>query len=255
MVKAAQVLGIIPARAHSTRFPFKIIHPILGKPMIQYVWEIAKQAKSLSDVIVATDHPDIFNCVTSFGGKAVMTPSELPSGSDRVAFVSKDKPADIIVNLQGDEPLLNPQFIDRLVDTLIKYPDSQLSTLAVARSQREELVNPNCVKVVFDKKGKALYFSRSPLASEKSGEFYKHIGIYAYRREALFEFCRLSPTTLEQTERLEQLRALQNGMTIQICVVNQDTIAVDTPEDVERVEDYLKKRDLSRGKITTKEDL
>jgi 3-deoxy-manno-octulosonate cytidylyltransferase (CMP-KDO synthetase) len=255
MVKAAQVLGIIPARAHSTRFPFKIIQPILGKPMIQYVWEIAKRAKSLSDVIVATDHPDIFNCVMSFGGKAVMTPSELPSGSDRVALVAKDRPADIVVNLQGDEPLLKPEFIDQLVDTLINHPNAQLSTIAVARNNRDELVNPNCVKLIFDKNGRALYFSRSPLMSEPSGQFYKHIGIYAYRREALFEFCRLSPSSLEQTERLEQLRALQNGMAIQICVVDQDTIAVDAPEDVAKVEDYLKKRDLSRGKMTTKEDL
>lgn len=253
MVKAAQVLGIIPARAHSTRFPFKILAPILGKPMIQYVWEKAKKAKSLSEVIVATDHVDIFNCVKSFGGQVVMTPSELPSGSDRVAFVAKDKPADIIVNLQGDEPLLNPKSIDRLVDTLVNHPDSQLSTLAVRRNDSGELANPNCVKVVFDDFGKALYFSRSPLASGNSGEFFKHIGIYAYRREALFQFCSLKPSSLEVTEKLEQLRALQHGMAIQVCVVDQDTIAVDVPQDVFKVEDYLKKSDLSRGKMSTGE--
>lgn len=253
MVKAAQVLGIIPARAHSTRFPFKILAPIVGKPMIQHVWEKAKKAKSLSEVIVATDHVDIFNCVKSFGGQVVMTPSELPSGSDRVAFVAKDKPADIIVNLQGDEPLLNPQSIDRLVDTLVNHPDSQLSTLAVRRNDSGELANPNCVKVVFDDFGKALYFSRSPLASGNSGEFFKHIGIYAYRREALFQFCSLKPSSLEVTEKLEQLRALQHGMAIQVCVVDQDTIAVDVPQDVFKVEDYLKKSDLSRGKMSTGE--
>ena len=254
MVKAAQVLGIIPARAHSTRFPFKILAPILGKPMIQHVWEKARRATSLSEVIVATDHVDIFNCVKSFGGHVVMTPSELPSGSDRVAFVAKDKSADIIVNLQGDEPLLNPQSIDRLVDTLVNHPDSQLSTLAVRRSDAGELGNPNCVKVVFDDSGKALYFSRSPLATQPSGEFFKHIGIYAYRREALFRFCNLKPSSLELTEKLEQLRALQHGMAIQVCVVDQDTIAVDVPQDVSKVEDYLKKSDLSRGKMSTGED-
>lgn len=254
MVKTAQVLGIIPARAHSTRFPFKILAPILGKPMIQYVWEAAKKAKTLSDVVVATDHSDIFDCVKSFGGQVVMTPSELPSGSDRVAYVAKDRSADIIVNLQGDEPLLKPQFIDQLVDTLIHHPNSQLSTLAVVRNDREEWVNPNCVKVVFDDRGRALYFSRSPLASLTSGEFYKHIGIYAYRRDALFEFCQLSPSSLELTERLEQLRALQHGMAIQVCVVDQDIIAVDVPQDVSKVEDYLKKRELSRVKISTGEN-
>lgn len=253
MVKTAQVLGIIPARAHSTRFPFKILTPILGKPMIQYVWEAAKASRALSEVIVATDHSEIFKCVKAFGGEAVMTPSELTSGSDRVAFVAKDRPAEIIVNLQGDEPLLKPEFIDQLVDTLINFPNSQLSTLAVQRKNSEEWVNPNCVKVVFDDRGKALYFSRSPLASFKSGEFFKHIGIYAYRRESLFEFCQLPPSSLELTEKLEQLRALQHGMAIQVCVVNQDTIAVDVPQDVSKVEDYLKKRELSRGKMSTGE--
>ncbi len=255
MVKAAQVLGIIPARAHSTRFPFKILAPILGKPIIQYVWEVAKRAQSLNDVIVATDHPDILNCVKSFGGHGVMTPSDLPSGSDRVAFVAKNSPAEIIVNLQGDEPLLNPQSIDLLVNSLIQHPNCHLSTLAVKRTNPNELANPNCVKVVFDDQGKALYFSRSPLISQKSGEFFKHMGIYAYRRDSLFEFCKLSPSCLEQAERLEQLRALQHGMAIHVCIVDQDTIAVDVPEDVSKVEDYLKKTDLSQVKMTTREGL
>lgn len=221
--------------------------------MIQHVWERAQTAKSLTSIIVATDHRDIFDCVQSFGGQAVMTPSDLPSGSDRVALVAKDKSADIIVNLQGDEPLLNSESIDQLVDSLIRNPKSQLSTLAVLRNDREEFLNSNCVKVVFDSQGRALYFSRSPLASQASGEFFKHIGIYAYRRESLFEFCRLEPSSLEVTEKLEQLRALQHGMTIQVCVVEQDTIAVDVPQDIHKVEDYLKKRVLSRGKMSTGE--
>jgi 3-deoxy-manno-octulosonate cytidylyltransferase (CMP-KDO synthetase) len=241
MVKAAQVIGIIPARAHSTRFPFKILAPILGKPMIQHVWELAIRAQTLSEVVVATDHEDIFNCVQGFGGKVRMTPSDLPSGSDRVAWVAKDLKADIVVNLQGDEPLLKPEFIDRLVKGLQDQAQCQLSTLAVKRADAKELNNPNCVKVVFDSKGKALYFSRSPLASEPTGVFYKHIGIYAYRRDALFEFCRLTPSELELTEKLEQLRALQNGMKILVCVVAHDTMAVDVPSDIPKVEDYLKK--------------
>ncbi len=253
MVKTAQVLGIIPARAHSTRFPFKMLAPILNKPMIQYVWEIAQQAQSLDEVIVATDHETIVNCLQGFGGTALMTPAELPSGSDRVAYVAKERSADIIVNLQGDEPLLNPKAIDYLVQALIQQPDCDISTLAVKRAEPQELNNPHCVKVVFDHSGKALYFSRSPLVSSKTGDFYKHIGIYAYRREALLKFCSLVPSSFEIAEKLEQLRALQNGMKIQVCVVEEDTIAVDTPQDIQKVEDYLKKRDLSRVKISTKE--
>ncbi|MSP18683.1 MAG: 3-deoxy-manno-octulosonate cytidylyltransferase [Bdellovibrionales bacterium] len=241
MVKAAQVIGIIPARAHSTRFPFKILFPILGKPMIQYVWELARRSTSLTEVIIATDHIEIFNAVKSFGGRVVMTPSELASGSDRVAFVAKDHAADIIVNLQGDEPLLNPIFIDSLVKSLMIDPESEISTLAVRKTDPQELANPNCVKVVFDSKNKALYFSRSPLVSHNSGEFFKHIGIYAYRRDTLLKFCQLPIGTLEQVERLEQLRALENGMGIQVCVVDQDTLAVDVPEDIIKVEDILKK--------------
>ncbi|MCX6102819.1 MAG: 3-deoxy-manno-octulosonate cytidylyltransferase [Proteobacteria bacterium] len=241
MVKAAQVIGIIPARAHSTRFPFKILFPILGKPMIQYVWELARRSKSLTEVIIATDHIEIFNTVKSFGAKVVMTPSELASGSDRVAFVAKDHAADIIVNLQGDEPLLNPIFIDSLVKSLIMHSESEISTLAVRKTDPQELANPNCVKVVFDSKNKALYFSRSPLASHSSGEFFKHMGVYAYRRDTLLKFCQLPVGTLEKVERLEQLRALENGMGIQVCVVDQDTVAVDVPEDIIKVEDILKK--------------
>ncbi|MBM4316687.1 MAG: 3-deoxy-manno-octulosonate cytidylyltransferase [Deltaproteobacteria bacterium] len=253
MNKAAQVLGIIPARAHSTRFPFKILTPISGKPMIQHVWELACRASTLDEVLIATDHEAILECVKGFGGTAMMTPSELPSGSDRIAFVAKEWSADIVVNLQADEPLLNPRFIDNLVQSLQLNPDCQISTLAVSRTETQELHNPNCVKVVLDNQGRALYFSRSPLMNDKEGYFYKHIGIYAYRRDSLLEFCRLAPSSLEQAERLEQLRALQNGMRIQVCLVDQDTIAVDVPDDVAKVEDYLKKRDLSRGKMATKE--
>lgn len=254
MVKTAQVIAVIPARAHSTRFPFKIIAPILGKPMVQYVWESAKMAKTLDDVWIATDHEEIFNCVKSFGGNVVMTPSDLPSGSDRVARVSRDMTANIIVNLQGDEPLLKSEYIDRLVESLKQHPEAQITTLALKRTDLSDLNNPNCVKVVCDDFGRALYFSRQPLSSSENGEFLKHVGIYAYRRESLFEFCRLSPSSLERSEKLEQLRALQNGMKIQVCLIEQDSIAVDVPEDIKKVEDYLKKNILSHGKIELKED-
>ncbi|MFM8316138.1 MAG: cytidylyltransferase domain-containing protein, partial [Deltaproteobacteria bacterium] len=153
-----------------------------------------------------------------------------------------------------DEPVLRPEDMDRLVETLKQHPEAQIATLAVRRTDPGELMNPNCVKVVCDDLGRALYFSRQRLASSENGEFLKHIGIYAYRRDSLFEFCRMTPSSLERSEKLEQLRALQNGMKIQVCLIEQDSISVDAPEDIKKVEDYLKKNNLSHGKIGLKED-
>ncbi len=240
MEAANTAFAVIPARAHSSRFPFKIIAPILEKPMIQYVWENANQAKTLSSVVIATDNEVIAEVIRGFGGKVVLTP-ELPSGSDRVAFVAKDSNADFIINIQGDEPLLSSQTIDRLVLALRENPLSDLSTLAVKLTDKSQLANPNCVKVVMNKSGEALYFSRAPLQTESDGTFFKHVGIYAYRKNALMKFCKLPQGKLELTEKLEQLRALENGMRIQVVEIENDTIAVDTPEDLKKVESYLRK--------------
>ena len=237
-------LGVIPARANSSRFPNKIIAPILGKPMIQYVWEAARRAESLSEVVVATDSEEIAAVVKGFGGNVVMTPSDLPSGTDRVAFVAKDllakdRPHDLVLNLQGDEPLLEPDFIDSLVADLRAHPTCSLATLVVQKRSPEEANNQNVVKAAVSSRGDALYFSRQPLFVSPDGAFFKHIGIYGFRRSALLTFCSLPPSLLEKAERLEQLRALENGMSIRAVRVERDTIAVDTPGDIARVEKVL----------------
>lgn len=241
MMKSATALGVIPARAHSSRFPFKVIAKILDKPMLQYVWENASQCRSLSRILIATDHSEVARVVQGFGATSVLTP-EFESGSDRVAFIAKDSPEEIVVNIQGDEPLLNPAFIDRLVNVLVANPSLDIATLAVKVNSEEQLKNPNVVKVVVNHLGEALYFSRSALLSKPSGDFLKHLGIYAYRRNALLKFCTLPQSILELTEKLEQLRALENGMKIQVVVVDEESNAVDAPEDIQRVEAILRER-------------
>lgn len=231
--------AVIPARAHSSRFPFKVIAPILNKPMIQHVWENALKAKTLSGIVIATDNEVVAEVIRAFGGEVVMTP-ELPSGSDRVAFVAKDRAADYIINIQGDEPLLPHANLDLLVAALKNNLNADISTLAVRVKDPEALKNPNVVKVIVDQKQRALYFSRAPLQIKSDGTFLKHIGIYGYRRESLMKFCALPPGSLEQCEKLEQLRALENGMTIQVVEIEHDTIAVDTEEDLKKVELYLR---------------
>ncbi len=238
-------LGVIPARADSTRFPLKILAPIAGKTLVQHVWEAAKRCRLLSDVVVATDSDKIIEVVNSFGGNAVMTPSECPSGSDRVAIVAKTASASIIVNLQGDEPLLSAEAVDELVNTLRSEPQWGMATLVVRKQSEQELNDSNVVKAVFDEKGRALYFSRCPLAWDRENRFYKHIGIYAYRRETLLQLCEWEPSALERSERLEQLRALEHGVAIKVIPVSGDTIAVDVPADIARVENYLKSKNPS----------
>lgn len=241
MNKSAIALGVIPARAHSSRFPFKVIAKILEKPMLQHVWERASQCKSLTRVLIATDHTDIARAVESFGGKSVLTP-EFQSGSDRVAFIAKDSPEEIVINIQGDEPLLEPETLDLLVEALVKNPKLDMATLAVRSSSPLQLQDPNVVKVVVNPLGEALYFSRGILPSKPNQEFLKHLGIYAYRRNSLLKFCSLPQSALELAEKLEQLRALENGMKIQVVIVDKETHAVDTPDDIEHVERKLRER-------------
>lgn len=251
---------IIPARFASTRFPGKPLVLLRNKPLIQHVYERAKASHLIDDVFVATDDERIFNCVEKFGGKAIMTSKMHPSGTDRIAeavdILIKEgynlKSDSIIINLQGDEPLIKPQMIDQLV-SLMKSCDLNknyqfIGTLAKKIEDEREFQNPNIVKVVFDRNGYALYFSRSPIPFDRekflkgisANDFmYKHIGIYGYTVEILKEFVKLSPSKLEKTESLEQLRALENGIKIKVEITEYDSFGIDTPEDLEVAEKCL----------------
>ncbi|MCS7187103.1 MAG: 3-deoxy-manno-octulosonate cytidylyltransferase [Armatimonadetes bacterium] len=247
------VVGVIPARFASTRFPGKVLALLWGKPIVQHVYERCKQAKTLSDVIVATDDERVKATVESFGGKCVMTSPEHPSGTDRIAEVARQLDCDVVVNIQGDEPLIAPEAIDAAVQPFFADPTLKMTTLATPIVDESEYINPNVVKVVVDRDGFALYFSRSPLPffrpkgkMAETPQFdlpedalvrpLRHIGLYAYRREFLLQFAQWSPTDLERTEGLEQLRALEHGIRIKVVMTPYRSIGVDTPEDLERLE-------------------
>lgn len=248
---------VIPARYDSTRFPGKPLALLKGKPLIQHVYEGCLGASLVKDVMVATDSEAILEKVLSFSGKAVMTSSKHLSGTDRVAEVASQLDYDIIVNVQGDEPLINPQMIDDVVD-LLSDSRADMGTLTKKIDNPQDIMDPNVVKIVFDKDNFALYFSRSPIpyyrellgsigfngiVKEKSlpDDFvmYKHVGIYSYRKEVLLKLSSMRQTRLEEIERLEQLRALENGFKIKVKETIFETIGVDTPEDMKRVEEWL----------------
>ncbi len=243
-----RVLGLIPARYASTRFPGKPLHPIAGKPLIEHVVERCKRAKSLSEVIVATDDRRIADVARKFC-RVEMTRADHPSGSDRIAEVAARCACDAVVNIQGDEPLIDPAVIDAVAAAL---GGNEMSTAATLIQDPAEYDNPNVVKVVVNVAGRALYFSRRTIpflrddASRSAGEqmaafpFLKHLGIYGYRRETLLRLVTFPVSPLEQAERLEQLRALENGIQIAVVQVKYDGVGVDTPEDVARVEAFLK---------------
>ena len=241
----ANILAIIPARYASTRFPGKPLALIHGKSMISRVVEQVKKSDSIHEVIVATDDARIFDHVSDFGGKAVMTSPEHQSGTDRCAEIAAAYPtADIVLNVQGDEPFIQAQQLDLLVDTLLKNPSFQIATLAKKISSIEELDNPNVVKLVMTANENALYFSRYPIPysrstqmSERLGkhDFYKHIGLYGFHSQTLLEISKLPPSPLELSESLEQLRWLENGYGIAVGITDLETIGIDTPEDLERV--------------------
>lgn len=248
------IIGIIPARWASSRFPGKPLADIAGKPMIQWVVERANQANTLSDVIVATDDERIQHAVQAFGGQAVMTPSDMASGTDRVAYVARDLKVDAVVNIQGDEPLIDPKSIDVLVKTLLQETSTRMATLVRRISDSEDLDNPNSVKVVLDIYNNALYFSRAalPFARDISKKmwalqfpYYEHIGMYAYRKTFLLELTELPLSTLEQAEKLEQLRVLENGFKIKVGIVDDKPVGVDVPEDIVRVEKRIKELDIT----------
>lgn len=238
-----KVLGVIPARLGSTRLPEKVLRPIHGKPMIQHVWERARQAKKISDVVIACDDARIVKAVEDFGGRAMLTRVDHPNGSSRVAEVAAKEKAEILINIQGDEPAMRPEGIDQLAEVLIQNPDLQVATLAVRKTSREEYENPNVVKVVVDGQGNALYFSRSPIPyfreSKASLSFLKHQGIYGYRKDFLIQFVNWGAGVLEEVEKLEQLRILERGFKIRVIETPYDSQGVDTAEDLARVAEIL----------------
>ena len=242
-----KVIGIIPARYGSTRFPGKPLALIAGKPLIRHVVERCQQAKSLAEVIVATDDTRIWEVVQNFC-RAEMTAPDHPSGSDRIAEVARRCEGDAIVNVQGDEPLIDPAVIDVVAGALA---DTEMSTAATLMENPEEYEDPNVVKVVINTAGRALYFSRRTIpyvrdaangsVSEQLAAypFWKHVGIYGYRREALLRLVKYPVSPLERAEKLEQLRALENGISIGVVKVDYHSVGVDVPEDVARVEKLL----------------
>jgi 3-deoxy-manno-octulosonate cytidylyltransferase (CMP-KDO synthetase) len=242
-----QKAAIIPARFGSTRFPGKPLALILGKPLIQWVYEQALKVKDLSGVWVATDDGRIKACVENFGGQVVMTRADHPSGSDRLAEAASLlnlAPEDIVINIQGDQPVFPPDLISQLAGVLARDPDVVMVTPVRRETDPAAAANPNAVKVVFDRAGRALYFSRSPLPCWRDGGqtyFYRHIGIYAYRVQFLKEFVHLPPGRWEEAEKLEQLRALEHGFSIHIVETDGDTREVDTPEDLRQVEEFLRR--------------
>jgi len=239
------VLAVIPSRFAAQRFPGKPLALIAGKPLVQWVWEAAKAAKRVTRVVVATDSDKIARAVRDFGGEAVMTSPRCPSGTDRVAQVARASRAGIILNVQGDEPLLSPLTIDKVVEALQQDSSAVMSTAVRKPDNDREWRDPNSVKAVIDRMNYALYFSRAPLPSPaRNPEMHSvprwiHIGLYGFRRAFLFRFAALSPSPLEQAERLEQLRVLEHGCSIKVAVVAQRTCAVDVPEDVKKVERIL----------------
>lgn len=238
------ILGIIPARYGSTRFEGKPLALINGKMMIQRVYEQAKKADKLSEVVVATDDERIYNAVVGFGGKAVMTSTKHKSGTDRCCEVV-DKIGngfDAVINIQGDEPYINPLQINQIAE-LISDKDTPLASLCKPVYDEEELMSPNAVKVVFDKNGKALYFSRFAipyLRNQIERTFYKHIGIYAYKCDVLKKVAALPQSGLELAESLEQLRWLENGYTVRMGVTEFESFSVDVPDDIVKIEKNFK---------------
>ena len=237
-----KVLGVIPARYASTRFEGKALADILGKPMIQRVYERAINAKTVNELVVATDDQRIFDTVKNFGGKVIMT-SQHPTGTDRIAEVARNSDTDIIVNIQGDEPLIEPAMIDEAVQPLLDDTTVDLSTLVHRINSEEEYRNPNVVKVAVTRSGFAMYFSRSPIPYVKSNAgnipIYRHVGLYVYRRYALLDFAQKQPAPFETSEGLEQLRFLENGYRMKVVETQYSSIGVDTPDDLEKVKKMM----------------
>ncbi len=241
---AIRVLGVIPARLASTRLPRKVLRPLLGEPLLVWVHRAAAACPQLDRIVIAADSDEVMALCADRGFDAVLTSPDLPSGSDRLFAVAQQIPAEIYVNIQGDEPMLKPAHITALLAPF-SQPYVDVTTLKV-RCETSEIGNPNAVKVVTAPDGRALYFSRAPIPFHRDADtapvYFKHLGLYAYRRAALQRFAALAPTPLELTERLEQLRLLENNISLYVTETEHDTIGVDTEEDLARVEAILKLR-------------
>jgi 3-deoxy-manno-octulosonate cytidylyltransferase (CMP-KDO synthetase) len=245
---AKTVLVVIPARYASVRFPGKPLAQIAGKSMIQHVVERLRDAESVSRIIVATDDERIKHAVTSFGGEAILTRADHHTGTDRVAEVAVQVPAQIYINVQGDEPLIDPNTIDAVAQAMLDDESVQITTPCTPITVPNDIMDPNVVKVVRDFDSNALYFSRAPIpwvrdtGTKVDPRHWKHIGVYGYRRDALLEFPTLPPGELERVEQLEQLRWLENGFHISVVETDYDAVSVDLPKDIERVEKLLRER-------------
>ena len=244
-----QVVGVIPARYGSTRLKGKVLLDLCGKPLIQHVWEGASKAKTLDIVLIATDDEKVKQVCEGFGAKVVLTSPACQSGSDRISQAVKNIPAAIVLNIQGDEPLMSPSAIDDLVKGILNEKDAPVATLVRKITKKKDIESPSVVKAVIDNKGFALYFSRATIPfdrdqrSKKPKVYYKHLGIYAYRKSFLMDFNNLPASKLEQTEKLEQLRILEAGYKIKVIETDQDSIGVDTKEDLLKVKRILEAKD------------
>jgi 3-deoxy-manno-octulosonate cytidylyltransferase (CMP-KDO synthetase) len=247
--KKDTIIAVIPARFGSTRFPGKALADIKGRPMTQWVHDRTRRSRLINRVIVATDDERIVNAVKSFGGEAMMTSPYHATGTDRIAEVAKSLDCDIVVNVQGDEPLICPEMIDEAVTPLVQDASIPMGTLCRKIEDRDEAFDPNVVKVVFDKNGFALYFSRAPIPWDRDawagkgswkelsleGPLYKHIGLYVYRRDFLLDYATMPRTALETAEKLEQLRALVNGHRIKLVITRYESFGVDIPDDLGKI--------------------
>jgi len=235
-----KVIGVIPTRLGSKRFPGKALALLQGKPIIQHVYENARKSLILDELIIATDDKKIYDAAVGFGAPVVITPKEYQCGTDRVAHAVSSLDCEIVVNIQGDQPLLSPQIIDGIVEKLLGKSDLVASTPVYFLNDIADIQNPNTVKVVIDNQGYALYFSRSALpyvrSKAENTQFYKHIGIYAYRKDFVLKYAKLSPSMLELTEGLEQLRILENGYRIMTVQTIFDSPSVDSEEDLKKIE-------------------
>ncbi|MGH9690020.1 MAG: 3-deoxy-manno-octulosonate cytidylyltransferase [Candidatus Acidiferrales bacterium] len=247
-LQLTKVLAVIPARHASSRFPGKPLARIADRPMIQHVVERVRQARLVSRIVVATDDERIKSAVEAFGGEALLTRSDHRTGTDRVAEVAIHFSAEIYVDVQGDEPLMDPETVDALVSAIQEDPEVRIATACSAILHPNDIMDPNIVKAVRDFDGNALYFSRAPVpwvrdtAQTTSVRHWKHLGLYAFRRDALIEFPTLPPGELERIEQLEQLRWLENGFRIAVIETDYDAVSVDVPADIERVEKLLRER-------------
>ena len=241
-----KTIGVIPARFASTRFPAKVLVNIDGKPLVQHVWEKAVLSKELDEVLIACDHPEVFKAVRNFKARAVMTDPRHPSGSDRIAEAVKDLKVDIVLNIQGDEPFVDPRAIDAVAVLLKKNTKILMGTVIKPITDETDVSNPSVVKCVVDQEGYALYFSRAPIPYHRnrlpSGTaYFKHLGLYAYRKDFLMAFTTWPKGALESIEELEQLRVLERGVRIKTTVTTSESMAVDTPQDLEKAKQWFDK--------------